>query len=75
MQDYTEFEDGSALKLTVALWLTPKGRSINKEGIAPDVEVKMTQEDYEAEKDPQLDKAVQLLVTGAALPVAGKETP
>jgi carboxyl-terminal processing protease len=77
VQDYTEFEDGSALKLTVALWLTPKGRSINKEGIAPDVEVEMTPEDYDAEKDPQLDKAIELLVTGvpSTLPVAGKESP
>lgn len=75
VQDYTEFEDGSALKLTVALWLTPKGRSINKEGIVPDVEVEMTDEDYEAEKDPQLDRAVELLVTGASPVAAGKETP
>ncbi len=61
VQDYTEFADGSALKLTVALWLTPKGRSINKEGIAPDVEVKLTEDDFSHDRDPQLDKAIQML--------------
>jgi carboxyl-terminal processing protease len=66
VQDYVEFDDGSALKLTVALWLTPKERTINKEGIAPDVEVKMTPEDYDADKDPQLDKAFELLTTAGA---------
>lgn len=66
VQDYVEFNDGSALKLTVALWLTPKGRTINKEGIAPDIEVEMTPEDYDADKDPQLDKAYEILTTAGA---------
>ncbi|MBI4457813.1 PDZ domain-containing protein [Candidatus Uhrbacteria bacterium] len=61
VQDYMEFDDGSALKVSIALWLTPKGRSINQEGIAPDVEVKMTEEDYDADRDPQMDKALELL--------------
>jgi len=60
VQDYTEFDDGSALKLTVALWYTPKGRSIDKDGIAPDVQVKNSPEDYDNDKDPQLDKALEL---------------
>ncbi len=68
VQDYQEFLDGSALKLTVALWLTPKGRSINKEGIAPDVEVKMTPEDFNADKDPQMDKALELITAPGGLP-------
>lgn len=62
VQDYVEFDDGSALKITIALWLTPKGRTINKEGIKPDEEVKMTPEDFEAEKDPQMDRAKQLII-------------
>jgi len=68
VQDYTEFSDRSALKLTVALWLTPDGRSINKEGIVPDMEVKMTPEDFEAEKDPQRDMAVDVLTGKATVP-------
>lgn len=68
VQDYTEFADGSALKLTVALWYTPKDRSINKEGIAPDVEVKLTPADFEADKDPQYDKAVDILTGKEKVP-------
>ncbi len=37
VQDFEVFEDGSALKLTVAKWLTPKDRVIEGEGIEPDV--------------------------------------
>ncbi len=70
VQDYTEFEDGSALKLTVALWLTPKGRSINKEGIMPDVEVKLTPADFEADKDPQYDRAIDILTGKEKVPAA-----
>jgi carboxyl-terminal processing protease len=61
VQDYSELSDGSALKITVALWLTPKGRSINKEGIVPDVTVKNSTEDWDESRDPQYDKAVQML--------------
>lgn len=68
VQDYTEFPDRSALKLTVALWLTPSGRSINKEGIAPDMEVKMTPADFEADKDPQRDMAIDILTGKAKVP-------
>jgi len=61
VQEFQEFGDGSAVKLTVALWYTPKDRSIDKEGIAPDVEVKLTDEDIKKERDPQLDKAYEIL--------------
>ncbi len=36
VQDFEYFPDGSALKLTIAEWLTPKERHINKVGIEPD---------------------------------------
>ncbi|MBD3281427.1 PDZ domain-containing protein [Candidatus Uhrbacteria bacterium] len=61
VQDYTEFTDGSAVKITVAEWLTPKGRSINETGIAPDIEVELTIEDYNENRDPQLDKAIEFI--------------
>lgn len=61
VQDYTELQDGTAVKITVAEWLTPKGRFINETGIEPDFAVERTEEDYHAERDPQLDKAVELL--------------
>lgn len=62
VQDYTEFDDGSSLKITVAQWLTPKGRSIERVGIVPDIEVERTEEQFEADQDPQLDKAKEYLI-------------
>jgi carboxyl-terminal processing protease len=61
VQDITKLSGGAELKVTIAHWFTPKGVNINKEGIAPDVEVKMTTEDYAAGRDPQLDRALELL--------------
>ena len=61
VQDFEEFSDGSSLKLTVAKWLTPNGRSIDDSGITPDVEVVLTDDDYNNDKDPQMDKALELL--------------
>jgi carboxyl-terminal processing protease len=61
VQDYSILGDSSALKITIAEWLTPKDRSINNEGITPDVEVKRTLEDYNSNRDPQLEKAIELL--------------
>ena len=61
VQNYKEYGDGSALKLTIALWLTPNKVSIDKKGIEPNIEVKFTDEDYKAKKDPQLEKAKELL--------------
>lgn len=61
VQDYIDYDDGSAMKVTVSEWLTPLGRSINEEGIVPDLEVERTVEDYNADRDPQLDKAIEIL--------------
>jgi carboxyl-terminal processing protease len=57
VQMLRSLSDGSALKVTVAKWLTPKGQDISKEGIEPDVEVELTYDDYVAVKDPQMDTA------------------
>ena len=61
VQVLENLNDGSAIKITVAKWLTPKGNNINEQGIKPDVQVDLTEKDYEESKDPQLDKAVELL--------------
>jgi len=61
VQSLKEFGDGSSAKITVAKWLTPNGSCINDEGIIPDVEVDYTLEDHEAGKDPQMDKALEIL--------------
>lgn len=61
VQEVENLKDNSSLKITIAEWLTPSGKNINKEGIAPDSEIKMTKEDYEADKDPQMDEALKNL--------------
>jgi len=57
VQDLKDFPDGSSLKLTVAQWLTPDGRSISQTGITPDRVVELTEDDYTNDRDPQLDAA------------------
>ena len=64
VQIIRKLSDGSELKVTVAHWFTPKGRAIHGKGIEPDIVVKLTPEDQKAGKDPQLDRAVQYLLTG-----------
>lgn len=59
-----ELSDGSELRVTVARWFTPKNRVIHGEGLDPDILVTITQEDVDAELDPQLDRAVEYLLTG-----------
>ena len=50
-----------ALRITIAYWLTPEERQIHGVGLEPDVVVEFTQEDIDAELDPQLDHAIELL--------------
>jgi carboxyl-terminal processing protease len=45
----------------VAKWYTPKGRGINKTGLEPDIKVELTADDAKNKKDPQMDKALELL--------------
>ncbi len=62
VQEYIDnFADGSALKLTMAEWLTPKKRSIDKKGLTPDIAVALTDDDVKAQKDPQLLKAIEVV--------------
>lgn len=61
VQELVEITKDTSLKVTIAKWLTPKGVSISKEGLTPDYEVKITKEDMDAGKDPQMDKAIELL--------------
>jgi carboxyl-terminal processing protease len=53
--------DQGEARVTIARWLTPNGNTINGIGLTPDVEVKLTDEDIQANRDPQLQKAVELL--------------
>lgn len=62
VQTLIRMEGGAAVKLTIAKYLTPSDRSINGIGIEPDIAVEQP-EVKEAGKDPQLDKAVEVLKT------------
>lgn len=61
VQEMEGLKDGSALKVTIARWLTPDGTDINHDGIKPDYDVDLTEKDINDNKDPQLDKALELL--------------
>lgn len=54
--------DNGAVRITIAKWLTPNGNTIHQIGLTPDYEVDMTIEDRQADRDPQLDKAIQVLL-------------
>lgn len=58
VQELSRLDDGSNLRMTIAKWFTPLDRSIDEVGIAPDKEVKITEEDRQFDRDPQLDAAV-----------------
>jgi carboxyl-terminal processing protease len=51
-----------AVRVTIAKWLTPNGRLIHELGLNPDVYVSMTEEDYNNDRDPQLDAAIETLL-------------
>jgi carboxyl-terminal processing protease len=61
VQEIMKVTPDTLLKITVAKWLTPNGNSISEKGLTPDYLVEVTQKDIEAKRDPQLDKAVELL--------------
>jgi carboxyl-terminal processing protease len=53
--------DGGAVSVTIAHWLTPSSRQINGVGLTPDYVVEISDADANAGKDPQLQKAIDLL--------------
>ena len=61
VQQVEELRLRTSLKITVAKWLTPKGRSISDEGIEPDIKVERTEEDTKNDRDPQLEKAIEMI--------------
>ena len=60
VQTLINLSGSTLLKVTTASWYTPKGTSINQEGIKPDVEVTLTYDDANNNRDPQLDAAKKL---------------
>ena len=60
VQAIIQLSGGSMLKVTTARWYTPKGATIDGKGIEPAIEVELKVEDFDAGRDPQLDKAKEL---------------
>ena len=70
VQQWIQLQNGSALKLTIAKWLTPDKHWIHHVGVVPDVPV-ATPTDAGPDNDPALDKAVELLSKeSAAIPAS-----
>ncbi|MBI2415369.1 MAG: S41 family peptidase [Candidatus Kerfeldbacteria bacterium] len=63
VQEYQKFSDASSLKITVATWQTPLGHSIDQTGITPDSVVERTLTDYQANRDPQREAALNYLLS------------
>lgn len=63
VQDIFQLPGNASLKITFAKWFTPNGTSINENGIKPTIEVKRTDDDFQNDRDPQLDKAKELIKT------------
>jgi carboxyl-terminal processing protease len=61
VQQLKDLPDGSSIKITIAHWVLPKGQILEGKGLTPDVLVKLTDADTQAGKDPQLDKALQVV--------------
>ncbi len=62
VQEVLELSGGSSLRVTVARWLTPAGHDLSKKGVTPDILLDRTLEQMKEGKDPQMEKAVQVLL-------------
>lgn len=61
VQELVRLPYDSSVKVTVARWLTPNGRSISAGGLAPDIEIRRTPQQFLDGEDPQLDAALEWL--------------
>ena len=62
VQSTERLSDRSSLRITIAHWLTPNGHQIDGQGLMPDIEVKISDEDLQAQRDPQLERAISYLL-------------
>ena len=60
VQAVIQLDSGAILKVTTARWYTPKGATIDGKGIEPTEKVELTADDFDAGRDPQMDKAKEL---------------
>lgn len=62
VQELINITEDTSLKITVANWLTPEGISISESGLKPDIIIPITLSDIENKRDPQMEKAVEILL-------------
>ncbi len=62
VQELVKITPDTSLKVTIARWLTPNGVSISEGGLKPNIEIKRTGDDIKKDVDPQMAKAVELLL-------------
>ncbi|MEX2340914.1 MAG: S41 family peptidase [Candidatus Paceibacterota bacterium] len=61
VQELVNLPDKSAVKVTIARWLTPEGKSFSDGGLAPDVKITRTPQHVTAGEDPQKEAALKWL--------------
>jgi carboxyl-terminal processing protease len=58
-----QLSDSSGLQITIRRWHTPNDHQIDGKGLTPDIKVELTEDDLKAQRDPQLAKAVEYLLS------------
>jgi carboxyl-terminal processing protease len=61
VQQIIQLPGGTEMKVTIARWYRPNGQNIDKKGITPDHEVKLSEDDIKNGNDPQKDAAIQFI--------------
>lgn len=61
VQEINKLPYESGINITIQKYLTPNGTDINKKGITPDIEVKLTEENVKNKDDVQLKKAIEVM--------------
>lgn len=64
VQQAYDLSDGSSVHITASKWLTPSRRQIDQQGLTPDLEVLITDEDRNQGRDTQLERALEVLLAG-----------
>ena len=61
VQQLKTLRDGSEMKITIAHWVMPSGKVLENGGLKPDYEVQLSDDDITNKRDPQLDRAIEVL--------------
>jgi carboxyl-terminal processing protease len=64
VQQAFDLSDGSSVHITSSKWLTPNHRQIDQQGLMPDLEVLITDEDRNQGRDTQFERALEVLLAG-----------